>query len=248
MMEHVVVLASAAPEALAAVRTLPSLHAAPDPATGRLWLRTGPSAEQLAPALRQLPALARYTLDAAGRLFEPGRLTPTAALPALAWQPLPELLPVALPTAALPAQGVPRYQPRLVPSAQAEPGAALLTSLAEWLRYAETAPEIRLQALRFAAAADGRVLLLGHPLPPLPGQEYWLAPGAAPAGLLLPAGYALEAPLLAPLLARQLVPEQDALLLFAPDGSWERVPTAHLLPATRAAVRRTAVHLLPRHD
>lgn len=248
MTEHVLVLAPAAAGVLAAVRTLPGLHAAPEPATGRLWLRTGPSSEPLPPALRQLPAEAVYTLDAAGRLFQPGRLTPTATLPALAWQPVRELLPVELPTAALPAQGAPRYRPRLVPSAQAEPGAALLTSLAEWLRYAETAPEIRLVGLRFAAAADGRVLVLGTPLPPLPGQEYWVAPGAAPAGLLLPAGHALEAPLLAPLLAQQLVPAQDALLLFAPDGGWERVPTAHLLPATRAAVRRTAASLPPRHD
>ena len=248
MTEHVVVLAPTTAGALAAVRTLPGLHAAPDPATGRLWLRTGPSPEPLPVALRQLPALARYTLDAAGHLFEPGRRTPTATLPALAWRPLRELLPVALPTAALPAQEPPRYQPRLVASARAEPGAALLTHLPEWLRYAETAPEIRLAGLRFAAAADGRVLVLGSPLPPLPGQEYWVAPGAGPGGLLLPAGFALEAPLLAPLLARQLVPAQDALLLFAPDGSWERVPTAHLLPATRAAVRRTAASLSPRHD
>lgn len=252
-LEHVLVLAAPDATILAPVRTLPSLQAALEAEAGRLWLRGLPAAEPLPVALRQLPALARYTLDVAGRLFAPGSLTPTAALPALAWQPLPALLPVALPTAALPAQeGAPRYRPRLRPSAQAEPGAALLTTLAEWLRYAETAPAVRLHALRFAAAADGRVLVLGAPLPPLPGQEYWiasgLAPGAAPAGLLLPAGYALEAPLLAPLLARQLVPAQDALLLFAADGSWERVPTTQLLPATRAAVRRTAASLTPRHD
>jgi hypothetical protein len=57
--------------------------------------------------------------------------------------------------------------------------------------------------------------------------------------LLLPAGFDFEAALLGPLLAQQLDAEGEALLLFAPDGNWERVPLAHLVPATRSAVRLT---------
>ena len=59
---------------------------------------------------------------------------------------------------------------RLVPSARAEAGAALLTTWPQWLAYATAAPEIRLRGLRFAVAADERVLLLGTPLPPIPVQ------------------------------------------------------------------------------
>lgn len=242
--ERVLVLAAADEAALGAVRHLPGLQAAPD-AAGQLWLRGLPAQDPLPVELRALPARVAYGLDEAGRLFPAGRLAPTARLPALPWLPLRELLPLTLPPAALPAQDAPRYRPRLLASAQPQPGAALLTTLAAWAAYAEAAPEIRLQSLRFAAAADGRVLLLGAPLPPLPGQELWQL-----AGLLLPAGYALEAPLLAPLLSRQLSPAGTELLLFAPDGGWEPVPLTQLLPATRAAVRRTAAHLnpLPRHD
>ncbi|RTQ48804.1 hypothetical protein EJV47_14455 [Hymenobacter gummosus] len=238
--ERVLVLAADL-NALAEVRPLPGLRAAAAP-DGRLWLRGLPAAGELPLALRRLPAAAAYVLDATGRLFPPGRLTPVGQLPALSWQPLPALLPVELPTAALPAQGAPTYPVRLLPSARAEPGAALLTTLPAWLRYAEAAPEIRLRALRFAAAADGRVLVQGEPLPALPGQEHWQP---APQ-LLLPAGFAFESPLLAQLLPRQLHPAGDALLLFAADGSWEPIPLVHLQPATRSAVRLTARGL--RHE
>lgn len=236
MSEHILVLRAAHREALGAVRAVPGLRAAE--AEGQLWLRGLPAAEALPLAVQALPAVARYTLDAPGYLFEPGRLAPSRQLPTLAWQPLDEWLPLELPTAALPGQHPPSYTVRLVPSARAAVGAALLTTLAEWLRYAEGAPAVRLQPLRFAAAADGRVLVLGTPLPPLPGQEHWLHEG-----LLLPAGFDLEAPVLAPLLARLLNPAGDALLLFAPDGSHECIPQAHLLPVTRAAVRLTAAAL-----
>jgi hypothetical protein len=111
----------------------------------------------------------------------------------------------------------------------------LLTTLDAWRSYVETAPEVRLSGLYFAVAADARVLVLGTPLPPLPGQELWRCED-----LLLPAGFDFEAPLLAPLLRRKLQPASDDVLLFAPDGRWERVPSAGLLPVTRSAVRLTA--------
>jgi hypothetical protein len=233
MRERVFVLAGSDREVLGGLRAVPGLQAAE--AAGELWLRGLPATGELPLAVRALPATAAYTLDGQGRLFPLGSRTPTAQLPALAWLPIQVFVPLELPTAALPAQGAPRYRVRLVPSGRAEAGAALLTTLAFWREYAETAPAIRLEGLRFAVAADQRVLLLGTPLPPIPGQEHWLRES-----LLLPAGFDFEAPLLAPLLARQLNANVDALLLFAADGSWERILKVDLLPVTRSAVRLTA--------
>lgn len=233
MTGRVLVLAAPDREALGSVRHLPGLQAAE--AEGQLWLAGLPATGELPLPVRGLPAVAIYALDAEGRLFPSGQRTPTARLPAgLAWQPIRAVVPLELPTAALPAQGAPAYRLRLRPSTQAQAGAALLTTLAAWHAYAETAPEIRLRALRFAVAADARVLLLGSPLPPLPGQELWLRNG-----LLLPAGYDVEAPLLAPLLRQKLESAADDVLLFAADGSWERVSQAEILPVTRSAVRLT---------
>ncbi|MGI4867421.1 MAG: hypothetical protein ACRYFZ_26110 [Janthinobacterium lividum] len=238
MSERLLVLAAHDLAALGAVRAVPNLQVAAE--GGQLWLRGLPATGELPLAVRALPAIAAYTLDAQNRLFPTGQLTPTGRLPALTWQPIREFLPLEIPTAALPAQAAPAYRVQLVPSARAAGGAALLTTLAAWLAYAETAPEIRLRGLRFAVSAEARVLLLGTPLPPLAGQEHWLTEG-----LLLPAGFDFEAPFLAPLLARQLNAAGEDLVLFAADGSWERVPQAHLLPVTRGAVRRTAASFNP---
>jgi hypothetical protein len=237
MSERLLVLAAHDQVALGSVRAVPGLQVAVG--ENLLWLRGLPASE-LPLAVRALPATATYILDEQNRLFPIGHLTPTGRLPALAWQPIREFLPLEIPTAALPAQAAPSYRVRLVPSARAEAGAALLTTLDAWLAYAESAPEIRLRGLRFAVSAEARVLLLGTPLPPIAGQEQWLTEG-----LLLPAGFDFEAPFLAPLLARQLNIAGEDLLLFAADGSWERVPQAQLLPATRGAVRRTAASFYP---
>lgn len=231
--ERVLVLRAADEAALSAVRHLPALRAAR--LAEAIWLRGLPPTGALPLALRQLPAAAAYALDAAGHLFAAGARTPTAALPALPWRPLRELLPLTLPTAALPGQPPPPHPLRLVPAAHAEAGAALLTTWAAWAAYADTAPEARLRGLRFAVSARGQALLLGAPLPPVPGQELWLC-----AGSLLPAGVAFESPLLFELVAEKLNPAGDALLLFDANGAWERIAQAQLVPASRSAVRLTA--------
>jgi hypothetical protein len=238
MSERLLVLAAHDLPALGAVRPVPGLLVAAD--GGQLWLRGLPATGELPLAVRALPAIAAYALDEQNRLFPAGHLTPTGRLPALAWQPIQEFLPLEIPTAALPAQASPTYRVRLVPSARGAASAALLTTLDAWVAYAETAPEIRLRGLRFAVSAAARVLLLGTPLPPIAGQEHWLT-----AGLLLPAGFDFEAPFIAPLLASQLRAAGEDVVLFAADGSWERVPQAHLVSATRGAVRRTAASFNP---
>jgi hypothetical protein len=225
-------LAEAQRAALSTVRDQPDLRVAAD--AGQLWLRGLPATGSLALALRQLPALAAYTADAAGRLFPGGRPTPTGRLPLLAWQPLLDFVPLELPTAALPGQPPAPVPVRLVPSAQPRPGAALLTTLAAWQAYAETAPAGRLAGLRFAVSSRGQALLLGTPLPPLPGQEYWLANG-----LLLPAGFEFELPIAAQLVAGPLTNGSQGFALFDAEGQYELIPAAHLHPATRAAVRLT---------
>lgn len=231
--ERILVLAEAQRATLGTVRAQPGLRAAAD-AAGQLWLRGLPATGLLPLALRQLPALASYAADAEGRLFPKDKPTPTGRLPHLAWQPLAAFSSLEIPTAALPGQPPAPVPIRLVSSAQVQPGAALLTTLAALAGYAETAPAVRLAGLRFAVSARGQALLLGTPLPPLPGQEYWSS-----AGLLLPAGFDFEVPLVAALLAGQRAAADDVLLFFS-DGRYEAIVAAHLHPVTRSAVRRTA--------
>ena len=231
--ELIIILAARDREALGAVRCLPGLRVAE--ADGRLWLRGIPT--DVAPdlRLRQLPAVQTYLLDKSEYLFPAGGLTPVGKLDEMPWTPLAAYIRPELPTSALPGkveEG--RYPVRLVPSGRAEAGGALVTELAGWREYAATAPEVRLQGLRFAASEHDQVLVLGTPLPPVPGKEYWLTHN-----LLLPAGYDFELPLSAGLLAARLNPRNDAVLLFRPDGNWERIPQEALVTASRSAARLT---------
>jgi len=110
----------------------------------------------------------------------------------------------------------------------------LLTSLDAWKQYAETAPQARLQAIRFAASVNNQALLIGLPLPSLPGKEYVLNHG-----ILLPVGFEFDPPSLITIIAEQLNPLQDAFLLFDANGDWERIPLEHMVTATRSGIRAT---------
>ena len=230
--ELILVLAARDREALGAVRCLPGLRVAE--VEGTLWLRGIETDATPDLRLRQLPAGRTFLLDEENHLFLPGGFTPVGALPELRWTPLSAFIRPELPTSALPGKGVGRHPVRLVPSGRAEAGAALVTSLPVWQQYAATAPEVRLQGLRFAASENDQVLVLGTPLPTVPGKEYWLMHS-----LLLPAGFDFELPLAAGVLAAKLNPRNDAVLRFHPDGSWEKIPREALVPASRSAARLT---------
>jgi hypothetical protein len=221
---------------LAAVRCWPGLYAAETET--EVWLRCPLLHADLDQPLRALPAMHTYRQDAQGLLFPLGGSTPVAKLPALDWQPMKKFIPVELPGAALPAQLAQQYALQLLPSSEYHPGAALKVKLADWQAYAETAPEIRLAALRFALSATGDVLVMGEPLPPLPGVEYWLRDS-----ILLPAAYDLEWPLVAELFNQRENGKGTCFLIFEKDGSWQKIEKRCFVPASRAGIRRNHPNL-----
>jgi hypothetical protein len=228
MRELVIKLLLADKETLGTIRTHETLQVALDGEFIWLW-----SIESKADIkLLHLPAICTYELDEQGNLFPPGKLTPVVRLKKLSWVPISEFIQVALPTSAMPGQLSRKYRIKLVPSGKVMPGEALLTSLPVWKRYADTAPEVRLKALRFALSANGRALIMGTPLPSIPGKEYWLQDS-----LLLPAGYDVEIPLISGLIAKKINPENDSFLLFHEDSRWEKISKPYFVPATRSAVR-----------
>ena len=232
MKELILVLTARDREALGAVRCQPGLRVAE--ATGQLWLRGIETDATPDLRLRQLPAVQTYLLDEGDCLFPVGGLTPVGKLPNLRWTSLAAYIRPELPTSALPGKPEGRYPVKLVPSNRAEAGGALVTGLAVWQQYTATAPEVRLQGLRFAVSENDQVLVVGTPLPPVPGKEYWLTHN-----MLVPSGFDFDLPLATGLLAAKLNPHNNAVLRFQPDGSWEKIPKEALVPASRSAARLT---------
>jgi hypothetical protein len=220
----------------AGLRRWPGLEAAF--AGDELWLRGSDLEPDLDRALRQIPGLRRFAQIGDGLLAPVGCLVPTTRLPpAAAWQGIDCIFPPRLPPSRLPALR-PAALPFTIERGGGEQAASalLLDAAAPLAAWVEWAAEARLLRLTFARAADGRVLLLSAPLPPLPGLAHWCA-----GDLVVPCGLrwqpAVPAAVLAEVLRQSSGAEAGSRFLFAADGSWQVLPAAGFVRADRASLR-----------
>ncbi len=231
MKEWILVLHQKEEAALGQVRCIPGLKAARN--DEQIWLRGWFDEQPLPLAVKQLPVKHTYQLDEQGQLFPQKGLTPVRVLPQLAWQSLREFVSLELPTAALPAQPPEPLVMSLVPSKVARVGTALLTSLSQWISYVETAPLVRLERWQYAVSEKMQVLVIGPPLPPLPGQEYWQC-----GPMLLPCGFDFEYPFLSNEIHQRLNPNKDGIILWSKQGNWQYIRQQDIVPVSRSGVRQ----------
>lgn len=234
MQEYIFQMAGVSGEALASLRLMRGLKVAEQDST--VWLRGIPFSEKLPNEIWELPAKHIYTLDKENNLFPIGTRVPVAKLSELVWIPIQQYVKVEAPVSAIRGEMKETVAVRLVPSSEMQAGQALLTEIAQWKAYADTAPLTRLKRLSFAASELNAVLLIGTPLPPLPGREYWMIEK-----MLLPCGYDFEIGLMRSLLPRKLNPDGDGFILFDTDGSWQKINADNFVTATRSAVRMTRI-------
>ena len=199
-----------------------------------LWVR-GPAQ----PDGRFLPAVARFTADAEGRLTPPGGRVPRARWPQGPWQPLAEFLRIQPPSSHLPGHPVAPIPWSLVPSAQFRPPGLLIVPFETLALWGLAAPAVRLAPLRFAVSHDRRACVTGNPLPPLAGAGWWME-----GGLALPAGWGFPRGLTAALAAKSLSLGASEIALLHPDGTAERFDDACFVPVTRSALRATRAPFL----
>lgn len=206
-------------------------------AEGKVWLAGKSPEPALASLLARLPCVARYQVLADGLLAEPGRRVPVRRLPAGSWEALRTFLWPKLPAVAGPGRLAERFAVDLVPALSPQEPAALRTVLGEWKRYVRGAPECRLSPLRFAVSELGEALVVGAPLPPMPGELL----AAAGGGVLLPAGFALAGGVDGSVVGVRLGLQPGDLAVFRRDGSWDLVASSCLQLAERSGVALTEV-------
>ena len=108
----------------------------------------------------------------------------------------------------------------------------LLTTRAEWTRFATSAPGVRLCRLSFAMAADDTVAVRGSPLPSMPGERFVEADGIA-----APAGFTWSPAVGAAVLRRLFAVSEGGLALWRVDGTVTEIRAEQFVPATRSAAR-----------
>jgi hypothetical protein len=232
MKEIILTLVEADKDALASVRCMPGLQAAID--DGLIWVRGIPAAVKPDLAIQQLPSIHTYKLDDENRLFPLGNVTPVGTLKPFKWIPIRDLISVELPPSGMPGRLNEKHTVRLVPSSREEKVGALITDLQTWHDYAEHAPLVRLRQTHFAVSANNKVIVVGDPLPPIPGKAFSLKNN-----ILLPAGYDFDPPVIGSLIATRFNASKTSLLLFNIDGSCEEIHLSSLIPSSRSAVRLT---------
>jgi hypothetical protein len=199
-----------------------------------VWLR-GKAAESLEQKLAALPALERFEWLSTNKLRRVDQRVPSRHLPETAWKPINAWSQVRLPLAAFPADLPEKIALRLARSGDEQEPSLLLTSIAEWRSFAQTAAAIRLQPLRFAANAAGEILVRGNPLPPLPGRRFILHGRVA-----VPAGFSWQPAVAMEILERCFNVAGDAMILWHEDNTITRLHSEQFISATRSAVRATA--------
>ena len=204
-----------------------------------IWLR----GEEADPALRDrlltLPARARYVPLADGALRAWGDRLESARLPELTWQPLRAWARVEFPVAAVSGALLMPEELRLVAGDRASTGGinAVRVSLADWLPWALAAPAIRLRELRMAVNESGVALVLGLPLPSVPGRHF-----CAHDGVILPAGRVCE-PAVGATVLRRICGAKEGDWVLWDEAGFQVLNRELFVPVTRASIRATGAAL-----
>jgi hypothetical protein len=207
-----------------------------------LWLLGDENRASECPSHSLLPGGHRYRVLADGQLVGDGKSVPDGRLPAGPWRPLATEFSLRLPPAGFLAPLAGRAAWTLVRDDVEREADLLVTAIAAWARYAESAPAIRLDRWRFAAGSRGRVVVEGAPIPPLAGRVYVVErdAGNGPGGIAVPCGWRREPRVEAGVLRAAFGLHEGDVALLEADGSWEHVRSGDFVRAARAAVRATA--------
>lgn len=190
-------------------------------------LRHTDSEEELLP----LPCLKRWILSENSQLIPVGKTLPERTLPTLSWLPLHNLLP-AIPLASKDNEEFFGHLSfTLRADTELREPAGLVLDFSTFANWVETAPEPRLNRLTFAVSEEGKVIVLGTPLPPLSGASIYQE-----SQILLPSGLALP-PYILP---EDLSEGSREFLMIEKDGTVHRIGSELFITASRAAVRLTS--------
>ena len=214
------------------IRLIPNLKIAKVKESNLFWFR-GISVEEAFNADVQLVNIKTIWQLNNELLFPIGKQTPETELPELEWESIIDYLKVEPPTSAMKSAEPQLIQLSLSGHDSDETINGLQTDLQHWLEFANTCPKHRLSNLRYACSEQQKVLILGQPLPPLPGSTFWRA-----GKMLIPSGYRFE-PTIGLMEVENMLKLNQEIAVFNANMSYEVIPLAAFEGASRSSIRRT---------
>lgn len=198
-----------------------------------VWLRGFRLDAEIQLQLRHLLTCRLYQPLSDGQLVPWGSTLPEGFVPEGPWRPLSEWQSVSLPGKRFAMDLEAHVKLQLVRSNQPQSASLQRTSVVEWTRYVSTAPLARLQRLQFAAAQE-QVIVMGQPLPPIPGDQFFLRDGIA-----APVGFCWTPALDAKVLNQMFELEDGDIALLLPEGGYGILHADNWVGASRSAVQLT---------
>ena len=167
------------------------------------------------------------------KIYRQNSLLPDQPIPNVLWTPISRGLPVTLPGFNHHYFGISeKIEVRIIPAKEEHAAVALITTLEKLQAYLVTAPVIRLKNTNWAILDGAKVLLIGTPLLPVPGEAFWKRKD-----FLLPAGFDFDLFILAEALNNIINPNGQNWIIWNPGSSYFTVPKNALKPLSLSSFR-----------
>lgn len=170
-----------------------------------------------------------------GLLFPVGSELPVAKSPKLFWSPIAQMLSVEFPADNFNYFGVQeKIAMKLAKANRSEQPFAISVPMEILKTYLTDVPAIRLRDLSWCVIGQDTAMILGLPVPSLPGETFWKR-----GKTLFPAGYDYQYPFFGAEAQSMLDPEGVHWVVWTDPDSYLLIPQNHFVALSRSAFHLT---------
>ena len=168
-------------------------------------------------------------------LFNWGDKVPFEKFENLKWILLYEYFNITFPVSALSGELKEKISVSFIPGDHPTSSLALVTNFFHWKDYCLSNSKLRTDKLKYSLSDDSRVIVIGEPIPNIPGIDYLLE-----GNLLWPTGLDFEFSFMKQLLLDK-TRDTDNYYLFDKDGNYEEIKKENVGKVDLTALREALV-------
>lgn len=197
-----------------------------------VWVKGFQEEELQKAQLLAIPSVERF-YEKEAKLYPVGTILPYCKTPELLWEAIGKAFPVKLPKLNFNYFGIQeQLKAQLIPAEVYQKEVALLCSVSALKNYIQTAPQIRLQGIKWVILNTEHVLLLGSPSLPIKGDSFWQL-----GNHLIPSGLTFESSIIAKAIEEKEM--QAKWMLWKENNQCMEIPKTALKSLSRGSFNLT---------